>query len=120
MSTDCLIRMSSYHGNAEGMSAGKVPMDTSVGWSVEFVWKSVPFDRMQAAMRTFATDETSVSGYLYHRCAPPPPGILLYLHHLNHRALAACSCSAQGRAFLNGPISGRSVRLPWTAYAAAL
>ena len=50
--------------------AGKVPTDTTVGWTVEFVWKSVPFDRMQTAMRTFAVDETSVSGYLYHRCTP--------------------------------------------------
>ena len=25
------------------------------------------FDRMQAAMKTFAVDETSVSGYIYHK-----------------------------------------------------
>jgi regulator of nonsense transcripts 1 len=27
------------------------------------LWKSTSFDRMQAAMKTFAVDETSVSGY---------------------------------------------------------
>jgi len=34
---------------------------------VEYVWKSTSFDRMQRAMKMFAVDETSVSGYLYHR-----------------------------------------------------
>jgi len=43
------------------------PADTSVGFTVEFVWKSTSFDRMQSAMRTFAVDDTSVSGYVYHR-----------------------------------------------------
>lgn len=38
-----------------------------VGYIVEYVWKSTSFDRMQAAMKTFAVDETSVSGYLYHK-----------------------------------------------------
>ena len=37
------------------------------GFKVEFVWKSTSFDRMQRAMHSFAVDETSVSGYLYHR-----------------------------------------------------
>jgi regulator of nonsense transcripts 1 len=30
------------------------------------VWKAVSFDRMQNALKTFAVDDTSVSGYLYH------------------------------------------------------
>lgn len=34
---------------------------------VEFVWKAVSYDRMQAALKTFAVDDTSVSGYIYHR-----------------------------------------------------
>ena len=37
------------------------------GFKVEFVWKSTSFDHMQRAMHSFAVDETSVSGYLYHR-----------------------------------------------------
>lgn len=43
------------------------PWDLNQGFSVEFVWKSTSFDRMQSAMRTFAVDDTSVSGYVYHR-----------------------------------------------------
>ena len=37
------------------------------GYAIDFVWKSTSFDRMQSAMKTFAVDDTSVSGYLYHR-----------------------------------------------------
>ncbi|KAG2645480.1 hypothetical protein PVAP13_2KG426600 [Panicum virgatum] len=43
-----------------------VPTELSIGFSVDFVWKSTSFDRMQGAMKTFAVDETSVSGYIYH------------------------------------------------------
>ncbi|XP_008786216.2 regulator of nonsense transcripts 1 homolog isoform X1 [Phoenix dactylifera] len=43
-----------------------VPVDLNHGFSVDFVWKRTSFDRMQAAMKTFAVDETSVSGYIYH------------------------------------------------------
>jgi hypothetical protein len=43
------------------------PTDTTVDYSVEFVWKSTTFDRMQRALKLFVVDETSVSGYLYHR-----------------------------------------------------
>jgi len=39
-----------------------VPVDVNHGFSVDFVWKSTSFDRMQSAMKTFAVDETSVSG----------------------------------------------------------
>ena len=37
------------------------------GYMIEFVWKSTSFDRMQGALKTFAVDDTSVSGYLYHK-----------------------------------------------------
>jgi regulator of nonsense transcripts 1 len=37
------------------------------GFSVEFVWKSVTYDRMQEALKTFAISDRSVSGYLYHK-----------------------------------------------------
>ncbi|CAN0842759.1 Regulator of nonsense transcripts 1 homolog [Linum grandiflorum] len=43
-----------------------VPIDVNHGFSVDFVWKSTSFDRMQGAMKTFAVDETSVSGFIYH------------------------------------------------------
>lgn len=35
--------------------------------AVECVWKGASYERMQRAMRAFAVDETSVSGYLYHK-----------------------------------------------------
>ncbi|OXG12313.1 ATP-dependent helicase [Cryptococcus neoformans Tu401-1] len=44
-----------------------VPFDCTHGFSVDFIWKSTSFDRMQAAMKTFAIDEKSVSGYIYHK-----------------------------------------------------
>ena len=43
-----------------------VPTHEQHGFTVEFVWKSTTFDRMQAAMKTLAVDDTSISGYLYH------------------------------------------------------
>lgn len=42
-----------------------VPTDLVHNFSIDFVWKSTSFDRMQAAMRSFAMDEKSVSPYLY-------------------------------------------------------
>jgi len=44
-----------------------VPIECTHNFSVEFVWKSTSFDRMQNAMKMFAVDETSVSSYLYHK-----------------------------------------------------
>ena len=44
-----------------------IPEEISEGYIVEYVWKSVSYDRMQNALKTFAVDDTSVSGYLYHR-----------------------------------------------------
>ena len=35
--------------------------------AVEYVWKGTSYERMQRAMKAFAVDETSVSGYLYHK-----------------------------------------------------
>lgn len=42
------------------------PTEHTTGFSVDFLWKATSFDRMQAAMKAFALDETSVSGYIYH------------------------------------------------------
>jgi len=41
-----------------------VPSEVTHGFSADFVWKSTSFDRMQLAMKTFAVDEKSVSGYI--------------------------------------------------------
>ena len=42
------------------------PVDYTDGFIVDFVWKATSFDRMQNGLKTFAVDDTSVSGYLYH------------------------------------------------------
>ena len=41
-----------------------VPVDVTHNFTADFVWKSTSFDRMQLAMKTFAVDEKSVSGYI--------------------------------------------------------
>ena len=41
-----------------------VPTDCTHNFAADFVWKSTSFDRMQLAMKTFAVDEKSVSGYI--------------------------------------------------------
>ncbi|KAJ1734476.1 ATP-dependent RNA helicase [Coemansia biformis] len=43
------------------------PTDITTGFSIDFVWKSTPFDRMKAAMKKFAVMEASVSEFIYHR-----------------------------------------------------
>ena len=40
----------------------------SYSFLIEFVWKGTSFDRCQAALKTFAVDDASVSGFLYHTC----------------------------------------------------
>ncbi|CAM9530658.1 unnamed protein product [Ectocarpus fasciculatus] len=49
------------------MLGGMVPTEITDGYQVDFVWKAVSYDRMQVALKTFAVDDTSVSGYIYHR-----------------------------------------------------
>ena len=44
-----------------------IPTDLTHNFSVDYVWKSTSFDRMQHGMRTFAVNEQSVSGFLYHK-----------------------------------------------------
>ena len=41
-----------------------VPTDCTHNFAADFVWKSTSFDRMQLAMKTFAVDEKSVSGFI--------------------------------------------------------
>ena len=44
-----------------------VPTDCTHNYTADYVWKATSFDRMQHAMKTFAIDEMSVSGYIFHR-----------------------------------------------------
>eukprot|EP00899_Mesostigma_viride_P002385 jgi/Mesvir1/12147/Mv00399-RA.2 len=88
-----------------------VPVEYTTGFSVDFVWKSTSFDRMQTAMRNFAVDETSVSGYIYHkllghdveqqtmRVTLPRRSSVPGLPDLNHYQVAAV------RSILQQPIS---------------
>ncbi|OCT45491.1 Regulator of nonsense transcripts 1 like protein [Cladophialophora carrionii] len=44
-----------------------VPTECTHNFTADYVWKATSFDRMQLAMKTFAIDELSVSGYIFHR-----------------------------------------------------
>ncbi|TKA78901.1 Regulator of nonsense transcripts 1 [Cryomyces minteri] len=44
-----------------------VPTECTHNFCADYVWKATSFDRMQLAMKTFAIDEMSVSGYIFHR-----------------------------------------------------
>lgn len=43
------------------------PLTISDGYSVSYVWRPVTFERMQEAMKTFVMEDSSLSGYLYHK-----------------------------------------------------
>lgn len=60
------------------MKSNICPVDITEDYIVEYVWKSTSYDRMQAALKTFAIDDTSVSGYLYHS---------LLGHSVDHQSL---------------------------------
>uniref|UniRef100_A0A7S2DKE2 Upf1 domain-containing protein n=2 Tax=Haptolina brevifila TaxID=156173 RepID=A0A7S2DKE2_9EUKA len=63
-----VVRLSaSEEVGIELKAGGDAPIDLNHGFSVDLVWKSIAYDRMQVALKTFAVDETSVSGYIYHR-----------------------------------------------------
>jgi len=47
-------------------AGGGAPVDQTFGFIIDFVWKPTSFERMQKALKTFAVDEFSVTGYLYH------------------------------------------------------
>lgn len=43
------------------------PTNLNTGFTAEFVWKGTSYDRMQEAMKKFAVDKKSISGYLYYK-----------------------------------------------------
>ena len=96
-----------------------VPVQITEGYTVEFVWKATSYDRMQAALKTFAVDDTSVSGYLYHRLlghdieqqtlknSVPSRLSVPGLPELNHSQLAAVKSVLQRPlSLIQGPVSG--------------
>ena len=48
-------------------TGGHVPEQIHEDYVVEYIWKSTSYDRMQNALKTFAIDDTSVTGYIYHK-----------------------------------------------------
>jgi regulator of nonsense transcripts 1 len=44
-----------------------VPEHVTDNFAVEYIWKSTSYDRMQNALKTFAIDDTSVTGFIYHK-----------------------------------------------------
>ena len=63
LKTTLLVDVSDEIGLELRRSDG-VPVDVTHNYTADFVWKSTSFDRMQLAMKTFAVDEKSVSGYI--------------------------------------------------------
>jgi regulator of nonsense transcripts 1 len=62
-----VLRISDSEVAVEMRGSGNIPEDITDGYEVEYVWKAISYDRMQAALKSFAVDDTSVSGYLYHK-----------------------------------------------------
>ena len=62
-------------GGEEGHNAkpgAKFPEQITDDYVVEYIWKSTSFDRIQNALKTFAVDDTSVTGYIYHKLLGHP------------------------------------------------
>lgn len=45
----------------------EAPVHATTGFTAEFVWKGTSYLRMQKALRVFATEEESVSSFIYHK-----------------------------------------------------
>lgn len=94
-----IVRFNTQEEVVLELRSTEAPLDVTTGFAVDIVWRPITYDRMQMAMRTFAVDETSVSGYLYHRLlghdveeptiSRPPPA------HLAVPGLAALNHSQQ-------------------------
>ena len=54
----------SLNQQANSTKSEGVPTGVAYNFIVNFVWESTSFDRMQLAMKTFATDENSISAYI--------------------------------------------------------
>jgi regulator of nonsense transcripts 1 len=53
-------------------NATNVPDQIFDDYIVEYIWKSTSYDRMQNSLKTFAIDDTSVTGYIYHKLLGHP------------------------------------------------
>lgn len=111
------------------MRGNVVPTTISEGYIAEFVWKATSYDRMQNALKTFAVDDTSVSGYLYHRLlghtvdeqvlktTVPSKLSVPGLPDLNHSQHAAVMAVLQKPlSLIQGPVSSCSIVLLYCRY----
>ncbi len=85
----------------EMRSQRDVPVDVTQGYTVELVWKSTTFDRMQLALKLFATSDQAVSAHIYQRLLghdveelalkvqPPKRWSAVGLPELNHSQVSA-------------------------------
>eukprot|EP00056_Hartaetosiga_gracilis_P013196 m.216508 g.216508 ORF g.216508 m.216508 type:complete len:1084 (+) comp13806_c1_seq1:31-3282(+) len=94
-----------------------IPFECTNNFSLEFLWNSVSFDRMQEAMKSFAIDEQATSQYIYHKLlgrtdlAEPPidvkiPKVLSApgLPELNHSQVVAIkTVLSQPLSLIQGP-----------------
>eukprot|EP00978_Attheya_sp_CCMP212_P015350 scaffold39593_cov61-Attheya_sp.AAC.1 len=55
-----------------GGKGSHIPDQITDDYIVEYIWKATSFDRMQNALKTFAIDDTSVTGYIYHKLLGHP------------------------------------------------
>jgi len=64
--TGHVVRIENEEIHLELRRAKNTPTEEQYGFMVDFIWKPITFERMQKAMKTFAVDEYSVTGYIYH------------------------------------------------------
>jgi hypothetical protein len=120
-STGHILKLTSNEEVALEIHAGGpgTPTHVAHGFSIDFLWKATSYDRMQvpstffclnpfyllflllfhdcmqAAMRTFAVDEMSVSGYLYVPSHITSPVALVLSHHVTRCSCPQCLLSRQ-------------------------
>ena len=71
------VPIDTHHGFSVDLASNHIsPISPPAPPQVDLVWKAIAYERMQTALKTFAVDETSVSGYIYHR---------LLGHEVEHR-----------------------------------
>lgn len=80
-----VIKIPDNFGDEVGIelkSSAPAPTEMKSNFVVDFVWKSTSFDRMQAALRKFAVDDSSVSTYIYHKLLGHEVDEVLFRTHI--------------------------------------
>lgn len=70
-STGYVVKIPDGHSEEVTMelktSSKTPPTNQTKNFSIEFVWSNTTYTRIQYALKKFATDDMSVSGYIYHK-----------------------------------------------------